>query len=140
MYDQIGCGGRTHFPDQKGDVEFWTVELFMAKLENGEILFRHRSRRLISWAQSWGGMLAGQCAIERQPPGLRKLIISDSPADMQREGVIWMLGCGFMGSHLCRLDPWPGEYLKAVRHLMAGGAVVYGTMNGPSEFFVLWGA
>ncbi|KAK3060630.1 hypothetical protein LTR53_020057, partial [Teratosphaeriaceae sp. CCFEE 6253] len=32
--------------------------------------------------QSWGGMLGGQLAIERQPKALQKLIISNSPADM----------------------------------------------------------
>ncbi|EFQ35631.1 peptidase S33 [Colletotrichum graminicola M1.001] len=34
LYDQIGCGGSTRFPSKIGDEDFWTVELFIAELQN----------------------------------------------------------------------------------------------------------
>jgi len=80
MYDQIGCGKSTRFRDKKGDGEFWTPELFMAEIDN---LKSHLGIKEFDFlGQSWGGMCGGQYAIEKQPPGLRKLIISDSPSDM----------------------------------------------------------
>ena len=80
MYDQIGCGQSTHFADKKGDVDFWTPALFMAELENLKSALGITEFDLLG--QSWGGMLAGQYAIERQPEGLRKLVVADSPASM----------------------------------------------------------
>lgn len=32
MYDQIGCGRSTHFPDRMGDSSFWKPELFVAEV------------------------------------------------------------------------------------------------------------
>jgi L-proline amide hydrolase len=34
LYDQIGNGLSTHFPEKNGDVAFWTVDLFVAELDN----------------------------------------------------------------------------------------------------------
>lgn len=77
MYDQIGCAESTHFRDKKGDHEFWTPQLFMAELDDLKTHVGIGAFDLLG--QSWGGMLAGQYAIEKQPKGLRELIIADSP-------------------------------------------------------------
>jgi proline-specific peptidase len=84
MYDQIGCGDSTHFPDRMGDTAFWTPELFMAELDNLRDVLGIENFDLLGY--SWGGMLAAQYAITRLPIGLRKLIISDSPVSLTR----WM--------------------------------------------------
>lgn len=34
MYDQIGCGDSTHFPDRIDDTSLWNLELWMAELHN----------------------------------------------------------------------------------------------------------
>ncbi|KYG46737.1 hypothetical protein M433DRAFT_187796 [Acidomyces richmondensis BFW] len=161
MYDQIGCGKSTRFREKKGDVNFWTPQLFMAELDNLKSHFGITDFDLLG--QSWGGMLGGQYAIERQPIGLRKLVISNSPADMvtlvhlvnrlrdklpkniqetltccEKEGKTESVEYQravlyYYGLHACRVDPFPVE-MMAVLHNLKEDPTVYETMYGPSEF------
>ena len=77
-YDQIGCGRSTLLPDRGPG--FWQVPLFVDELDN---LLDHLgiagAHHLLG--QSWGGMLGAEHAV-RQPPGLRSLVIANSPASM----------------------------------------------------------
>ena len=77
IYDQIGNGKSTHLRDKPDD--FWNIDLFICELENllaqlgiaGDFdLLGH----------SWGGMLAAEFVIRRQPAGLNALILSNSLA------------------------------------------------------------
>jgi proline-specific peptidase len=81
MYDQLGCGKSTHLKEKAGDGAFWTVDLFLSELDN---LLRHLGIQddYDLLGQSWGGML-GACHAIRQPKGLHKLVIADSPASME---------------------------------------------------------
>ena len=157
-YDQIGCGNSTHLPDKGPD--FWQVPLLVEELDS---LLRHlgiqSSYHLLG--QSWGGMLGAEHAVTR-PPGLRSLVIADSPASME----LWVQEANklrallppdvqatllaheaagttdtdaynnavqvFYDRHLCRV-PWPDE-LTASFAAMTADPTVYHTMNGPSEF------
>ncbi|KAI7553425.1 proline iminopeptidase [Hortaea werneckii] len=164
MYDQIGCGKSTHFSDKKGDKDFWTPELFMAELDNLKHHLGIQQFHLLG--QSWGGMLGGQYAIDRQPSGLKKLIISDSPSDMvqwvevanrlrkelpkdvretldkcEREGRTdseeYEEAVNYFYSlHVCRITPFPQELVDSFANIKEDGTV-YETMNGPSEFYVI---
>ncbi|KAK5165877.1 uncharacterized protein LTR77_008800 [Saxophila tyrrhenica] len=164
MYHQIGCGESTHFKDKKGDTAFWTPALFMAELDNLKSYLDIKEFDLLG--QSWGGMLAAQYAIERQPPNLRKLVISNSPSNMthwvrvanklrsalpkavqetldrcEREGKTdteeyESAVAVFYSRHACRLDPWPQELNDAFAYMKQDNTV-YETMNGPSEFHVI---
>lgn len=79
LYDQIGCGNSTRFRELREDNSFWQPQLFIDELNN---LVAHLGiKRFDVLGQSWGGMLGAQYATTR-PPGLRKLVIADSPADM----------------------------------------------------------
>lgn len=163
MYHQMGCGKSTHFRNKKGDVDFWTPELFMAELDNVKAHLGIKEFDLLG--QSWGGMLSGQYAIT-QPKGLRKLIISNSPSDMK----VWVSAANrlreklpndvretldrcekegrteskeyeeavnyYYGLHLCRVDPWPQELIDSLA-MVGEDNTVYDTMNGPSEFYVI---
>jgi proline-specific peptidase len=81
MYDQLGCGNSTRLPEKKDDGSFWTVELFLSELDNLlEKLGIQDGYDILG--QSWGGML-GACHAIRQPKGLNKLIIANSPASME---------------------------------------------------------
>jgi L-proline amide hydrolase len=42
----------------------------------------------------------------------------------------------FNDRHVCRMDPWPKEYLATTMET-ANDPTVYHTMNGPSEFHVV---
>lgn len=161
QYDQIGNGASTHLRD--APAAFWTVDLFLDELDN---LLAHLgiAGGYDILGQSWGGMLASEHAV-RSPPGLRRLVIADSPASL----VTWVAeanrlraelpadvqatllkheDAGTTGSleyaaatrvfydrHVCRV-PWP-DYVRRTFDAIAADPTVYGTMNGPSEFHVV---
>lgn len=141
MYDQLGCGNSTRLPDKMGAGDFWTVDLFLAELDN--LLTKlgiQDDYDLLG--QSWGGML-GACHAVRQPKGLHKLVIADSPASMQ----LWVKAADslrarlpldvqetltrceregktdtdeyeeavqvYYGRHLCRVKPIPEELTRS---------------------------
>jgi L-proline amide hydrolase len=157
-YDQLGVGRSTHLRDKGAD--FWRVGLFLEELNN---LLRHLGiqHRYHLLGQSWGGMLAAEHAV-LQPPGLRSLVISNSPASIK----LWLQEANklrmqlppevqatllkheaegttdtdeynaavrvFYDRHLCRV-PWPPE-VEATFAAITDDPTVYHTMNGPSEF------
>ncbi len=157
-YDQLGCGRSTHLRDR--GAEFWTVDLFCDELDN--LLERLGIAEYHLLGQSWGGMLAGEHAV-RRPPGLRSLVISNSPAAMD----LWAAGTNalvrqmpaaerraleqardsgdfagaaaaaattaFYDRHVCRVVPNPPE-VRATEAQLAADPTVYGVMNGPNEF------
>jgi L-proline amide hydrolase len=160
-YDQLGNGRSTHLPDKGAD--FWTVELFLAELDN---LIAHLGigGRYHVLGQSWGGMLTAEHAV-RRPAGLRSAVIADSPASME----LWLAAAArlraalpadvqatltrheqagttgdeeyvaatrvFYDRHVCRI-PWPEEVARTFA-AMDEDPTVYHTMNGPSEFHVI---
>ena len=161
-YDQLGNGRSTHLRDRGAD--FWTVDLFLAELDN---LLSHLgiTDRYHLIGQSWGGMLGAEHAV-RRPAGLRSLVIADSPASMAlwvaeanrlrldlpaeiQDALLRHEAAGstahpeyetatraFYARHVCRLDPWPEEVTRTFE-AMASDPTVYATMNGPNEFHVV---
>jgi L-proline amide hydrolase len=161
-YDQLGCGDSTRLPDE--DPSFWTVELFLAELDNllGHLGIAGEYDLL---GQSWGGMLAAEHAV-RRPAGLRRLVIANSPASMcdwreaaeklraelpsdVRETLERYEAVGdydnpgykaasdvFYARHVCRIVPNPPE-VERTNELIAEDPTVYRAMNGPNEFFVI---
>ncbi|KAJ3955226.1 hypothetical protein N0V92_008259 [Colletotrichum tropicale] len=85
LYDQIGCGKSTHYPEKQGNESFWTVSLFVSELEN--LLARLGVDKFDLYGHSWGGMLAAVIATESASPVLapkiEKLILASSPASMK---------------------------------------------------------
>ncbi len=161
-YDQIGNGRSTHLPERGAD--FWTVDLFLAELDN---LLAHLGigNRYHLLGQSWGGMLGAEHSV-RRPAGLKALVIANSPASM----ALWVSEANrlraelppdmqatllrheadgttdhpdyvaatqaFYVRHVCRLDPWPAEVVRTFDAL-ASDPTVYSAMNGPNEFHVI---
>ncbi len=156
FYDQLGCGKS----DRPDDVSLWTVERFVEEVAQVRAAFG--LERLHLFGSSWGGMLAMQYVLDRQPD-LESLTLCGSPASMIR----WVADCeqllqeeppetrqvireheaagttacpeyqaailGFYRKHVCRMNPWPAGF---ERSFAEAGYVVYNTMNGPSEFTV----
>ena len=156
FYDQLGCG-RSDRPD---DTSLWTVDRFVEEL--AQVRAALGLDRLHLFGSSWGGMLAMQYVLDREPP-LESLILCGSPASMPR----WSRDCAellaelpsevrqtireheeagttacpeyqgalliFYKRHVCRLSPWPAGL---ERSFAEAGYPVYNTMNGPSEFTV----
>jgi L-proline amide hydrolase len=161
-YDQIGNGGSTHMPGRGADL--WTVELFLAELDN--LLVRLGvADNYVLFGQSWGGLLVARHAAAR-PAGLRGLVIANSPASyplwLQEMAVLraqlppgvnetllrheaagttdseeyYEAMTPFYEKHVCRLKPWPREY-RASFYEVYNDPTVYYAMNGPSEFHVI---
>lgn len=161
-YDQIGCGGSTRLRD-KGP-EFWTVDLFLAELDNLLATLGIQNRYALL-GQSWGGVLGAEHAV-RRPAGLKALVLADSLASMKtwveeanrlrqalpggiHETLLKHETAGtmddpeylaatdmFYRQHVCRCDPWPPEVQRTF-DAMAEDPTVYGSMNGPTEFHVI---
>jgi proline-specific peptidase len=155
MYDQLGCGNSTHLQEKTGDGSFWTVSLFLSELDN---LLSHLGVQddYDLLGQSWGGMLAS-CHAIRQPKGLHRLVIADSPASME----LWIQAAGklradlppkvqetllkhendgttdskeyeeamevFYDRHVCRTKPKPKEFARS-EELLKEDHTVYMTM------------
>ncbi|KAI0381274.1 proline-specific peptidase [Hypomontagnella monticulosa] len=162
FYDQIGCGNSTHLKEKLGDESFWTFELFIQELDN---LIDHlglREKGYYILGQSWGGMLGSSYA-SRRPRGLKKLVLSGSPASMplykqackQRLAELpdeirrTLEECDKKGDHdspefkeaasaftkryVCRLDPMPEPIQRTFNNLKED-STAYTTMQGHSEF------
>ncbi|MDT0615648.1 proline iminopeptidase-family hydrolase [Streptomyces lancefieldiae] len=161
-YDQLGNGASTHLRDAGAD--FWTVGLFRAELDN-LLRHLGIQDRYVLVGHSWGGLLSAAHAADR-PEGLRGLVIADSPASYplwrqemevlraalprgvdrilrahERAGTVdspaYVAAVRvFNDRHVCRVRPWPPEYVATVMEI-ANNPTVYRTMNGPSEFHVV---
>ncbi|KIW13652.1 hypothetical protein PV08_08843 [Exophiala spinifera] len=163
FYDQVGSGQSTHLREKRLDESFWTVELFMAELDN---LLDHLgiSSSFDLFGHSWGGMLGSQFAA-RGHAGLRKLVLGNAPASMP----LFVASCGswrkqlpadvddaisrherdgtyedpeyqaavteFYKRFVCRVFPFPGDFQDSIAWAEKDDTV-YRTMNGPSEFTV----
>jgi L-proline amide hydrolase len=158
-YDQLGNGRSTRLPD-KGE-DFWTVDLFLAELDNLLTTLGVKDRYFLL-GQSWGGMLGAEHAI-RQPAGLKALVISNSPASMalcaseakilrgelprdvedaldRHEAAGTTSAPEYLAAqkvyydlHVCRVVPNPPD-VQRTNDYMEQDAHVYNVMNGPSEF------
>lgn len=142
LYDQIGNGLSSHYPEKRGDQGFWTVDLFIAELEN---LLQHLgiAGQFDLLGHSWGGMM-GMDFAARQPAGLRRLILSNSPASV----ALWLESVNrlratlpqeiqdtlqkceaegrldskeyedatveFLSRFCCRTQPWPEELMQSL--------------------------
>ncbi|KAK4186327.1 Alpha/Beta hydrolase protein [Podospora australis] len=159
MYDQLGCGRSTHFSSPAPPSSFWSIDLFIAELDN---LIRSLGITTFDLlGHSWGGMLAVSFTLA-QPTGLRKLVLCSTAADMatyvtvaselrsflppacqtilsqadrsSQDYAAAMLE--FYRRHLCRIaDPFPEELMRSLGE-MANDNSVHTAMNGPDELHV----
>jgi pimeloyl-ACP methyl ester carboxylesterase len=75
FYDQIGNARSTHLDG--APESFWTIDLFVAELENVVSTFGI-SGAFNVLGHSWGGVLATEYVVQTQPEGLQKLVLSDT--------------------------------------------------------------
>lgn len=79
LYDQMGNGHSTHL--QHKDPSFWNIDLFIDELTN-LLVHLHIADNFDLLGHSWGGMLAAEFIIRRQPSGLKSLILANSLASV----------------------------------------------------------
>ncbi|MFT8537464.1 proline iminopeptidase-family hydrolase [Bifidobacterium aquikefiri] len=75
-YDQLGCGNSaTPFLPELWGTDLWEEEIDVVREALG-------LERLHILGQSWGGMLLMQYAINRQPIGVKSMVVASSPASI----------------------------------------------------------
>ena len=165
FYDQLGCGRSTRLRDRRGDTDFWTEELFRLELDNLLDKLDLKAHGFDLIGHSWGGML-GSAYATYKPQGLRRLVLSNSPASIP----LWIEAANklkarfpadvqaaveegersgnfdskeyqhamhaFYRQHVCRVEPYPAPELKATEKALEDDSTVYNTMNGPTEFTI----
>jgi len=155
FYDQLGCGNS----DRPDDPALWTVERYVAEVD--EVRSALGLKRVHLLGQSWGGALAVEHVLSRNPDGVESLILSAPLLDADRwvadqranlaafpeemqEAVREAEFTGnfnfpgyqdamsaYYSRHLCRTDPWPECLNRTFEKL---SLPVYLGMWGPSEF------
>ncbi|KAI0749651.1 proline-specific peptidase [Daedaleopsis nitida] len=87
LYDQIGNARSTHLPHKPN--EFWTIDLFLDEFDSLlQYLGVQDGYHIVG--HSWGGMMASELVVRRQPKGLKRLVISDSPSAVALWGQSFM--------------------------------------------------
>jgi L-proline amide hydrolase len=155
LYDQLGCGDSTRLPAKRGDESFWTVNLFIAELQN--LINSLGITEYSVFGGSWGGMLAVNFSLT-QPKGLKKVILASSPActtvrvqvtERQKAQLPEDVAATirnyeeagetehpeykaamqeFLKRHICRCDQWPPQLIEAMV-AMSEDDTVYSTVN-----------
>ena len=77
LYDQLGNGQSTHLRDKPA--EFWTIDLFLDELANLIAFFGIEGAFDLA-GHSWGGILASEFEVRRQPAGLKHIVLVSSLA------------------------------------------------------------
>ena len=154
FYDQLDVGNS----DKPGDPANWQIERFVGEVV--ALRAALGLERLVIIGNSWGGLVAAEYAITR-PTGLAGVVLSSPlintqrwiadntayrkqlPANVQAvlddheaagttDSVAYEeASLVFYTRHLCRMDPWPEDVLRAFEALNHD---CYGTMWGSSEF------
>lgn len=94
FYDQFGGGRSSHLPEKNGDTRFWVEELFLTEFDN-DVRHLGIQDNYNVLGQSWGGMLMGRWA-SRQPKGLHRLVIANSPASVE----LWVEAANYLLAQL----------------------------------------
>jgi proline iminopeptidase len=157
FYNQLGSW-RSEVPKNKA---LFVAERYVEEVEAFRKRMKLGRPHIIG--SSWGGMLAIAYAIKYQR-NMRSLVtvgglhsiplttkemhrmVKELPSEIQAtlakyeaegdyENPEYVKACMvFYRKHLCRLDPWPRDLLRAHGHI---SKPVYNTMNGPNEFTII---
>ena len=143
FYDQLGTARSTHLPSKPPS--FWSIALFVAELESLLAHLGISARPFDLLGHSWGGILAAEFVVRRQPQRLRRLVLADTlasarlrneagvrlrrglPEDVQevlrrheeagttRDAEYKQAMLVYYKKHLCRIEPFPEELLHSFK-------------------------
>ncbi|KAJ7769803.1 proline-specific peptidase, partial [Mycena metata] len=165
FYDQLGSGQSTRLRSK--DISFWTIDLFIAELEN-LLAFFGATECFNILGHSWGGTLASEFIVRRQPRGLRSLILANALASSKlRNESLARLRPGlpdgvqatlkkqeeagttktaeykaammvFWAKHGCRVQPFPPEFLHSISLPDEDSTVLDAMRNGSAGLGTRW--
>lgn len=153
MYDQVGFGLSSQFPEQLGNASFWTIDPFVEQLQqlvsylgvdrehdymghsfgtayginyaaNKDI--RQGLRKLILWSPSASASLANDSvwrSREALPEGLRNTLKKHEAEGTTDDDEYQKAAIASMHYDFCRLDIWPDELLKSMSYSSASAFV-----------------
>lgn len=80
FYDQLGNGRSSHVRHKPAS--FWSIDIFVEELDNliHKLAIQDGFNLL---GHSWGGVLASEYLVRKQPSGLNKLVLSNPLASQQ---------------------------------------------------------
>jgi proline iminopeptidase len=158
FYDQLGCG-RSDAPE---DETLYRIPRFVDEVD--AVREALGLKEIVLFGNSWGSMLAIEYLVSGRGRGVEKLILSGALASVPQasaglQRLVDQLPDGtgarlhqledenrtaepeyerlvelFYHLHLCRLDPWPADFLKTIAIISKSPA--YRVMNGPNEFTI----
>ena len=156
FYDQLGSGKS----DRPADLSLWHTQRFVEELS--QVRKALQLKKVHIFGHSWGTMLAVDYMLT-QPSGVKSLILASpclstprwiQDANKYRAALPNEIQdilnkheeagttdseeytgatMEFYSRYMCRLDPWPAELEKTFAEL---NFEVYGTMWGPSDFYI----
>ncbi len=146
FYDQLGNGRSTHLPEKP--LTWWSVDLFLDELTNLLRFFGIEDEYHLV-GHSWGGMMGAEYIVRRQPTGLKRLVIANSPAAID----LWTKSFGELlqafppsvreavsrdpdedrnafydaimqvyAVHGCRIQPFPQDFVKTIQYVYGENA------------------
>lgn len=154
-YDQLGSG----YSDQPRDESLWNVGRFRDEVEQVRVALGLDDFYL--YGHSWGGLLGIEYALKYQrhlraliisnmtasqgsyekylnklrqklPLGTRKILEEyESKEEYDAPGYQEAMHRHFYLKHMCRLEPWPEPFVRALQH---ENSEVFGVIHGPNEF------
>lgn len=164
FYDQIGSGKSTHLREKHSDDSFWKEQLFRDKLDNLVDALGLHQRGFDILGHSWGGMF-GSAYATTQPLGLRRMIITNSPAeaslweeaarslvkrlpaDVQKvlenetnysiDSIEYQQAMeAFRRKFFCKVEPWPAPEVQTAMGHLQEDPTSFATMKGFSEMSI----
>jgi proline-specific peptidase len=116
LYDQVGNARSTHLDAKPSS--FWTIDLFADELQN---LLTHLSidKSFDLVGHSWGGILASEFEVRRQPAGLKHLVLTSTPASVALQSE----------SHLELLKAFPEDVQQGFIGGLANPAAFYNALT-----------
>lgn len=160
-YDQIGSGRSTLLGHKTGN--FWAIDLCIDELVN---LLGHLgvADTFYLLGHSWGGIVAAEFAVRRQPKGLQGLVLTNSLASYAlwtqsniqqlKELPPWVmegLAAGYgneekllpalkelHAKHGCLLRPQPEEYTRTLEGMFADEALLVAPASMYVRYLCVW--
>ncbi|KAK7029361.1 hypothetical protein VNI00_014615 [Paramarasmius palmivorus] len=153
LYDQMGSGKSTHYPDKMGDTSFWTEDLFLNQLDNVLENLGIQNDYVLC-GHSWGGMLASRHAapadmqlwvtaqnrLRAQLPEAVQDVLTKHEDEGTTDSAEYQTAVGaFYARFLCTMDPMPSEVSAALGEIAKDPNCIFDNTterNGPSEFHI----
>ncbi|UKZ74803.1 hypothetical protein TrVFT333_002473 [Trichoderma virens FT-333] len=139
----------TLLPEITGDINFWTIDLFMAELDNllkalsiedNYDFLGNETLRYFQWSREREALFgeAARKLISELPQESRDMILKHKASKTYDDAEFEKAALVFHKRHVCRLDEWPEDLMQSLNLLILhNNPTVYFTMNGPSEFTMI---